>query len=416
MRRFAVAGLALAAALGLPPPAARAVGPFDVPPVGRTEPIRSLLVTSPGAPVVLSPAADAPKRGSLAGGERVPYMGDATGPGCVGPFYRVDPEGYVCSRYVEPSSAPPRAAPHPAAPAAGELLPWSYGYARGDGARVYRRVDDVESESWDTELDPGFGIGVRRTRVVLGERFHETLGGHLIPASDLRLARPPAFHGVALSSAEEATGTAWVIDREVHARSRPGGGERTVLFSHHDRLRIEETVLRGGRTFLRVGERAWLDARSVRRVRLSARPENVGADERWVDVDLDEQIATAYEGDRPVYATLVSTGRRGVPTPTGLFRIWVKLERSLMDNVEDEEAESFYSLDDVPWVLYFERGVALHAAFWHDRFGERHSHGCVNLAPVDARFFYDFAGPRLPDGWTAVFPTDRTPGTLVRVH
>ena len=87
-----------------------------------------------------------------------------------------------------------------------------------------------------------------------------------------------------------------------------------------------------------------------------------------------------------------------------------------MDNVEDEEALRFYSLDDVPWVLYFDRGVALHAAFWHERFGEPRSHGCVNLAPIDARVVFDLAPPALPAGWTAVFPTDRSPGMLVRVR
>lgn len=416
MKRVAFLLVPVLAVAAAAVPWARATGPLTVPPVGRTEPIRSLLVTSPGAPVVTAPRAEAPRRGALARGERVPYMGQAVGTGCVAPWYRVDPEGYVCGRFVEPTSAPPRASARPAAPAAGELLPWGYGYARGDGARVFRRPEDIQAEMWDFELDPGFGIGLRGARTIDGQRFHETLGGHLIPAIDLRPARPPAFHGAALDGAEDAARIAWVVDREVSARTRPGGGDRSVLYAKHDAVRIEEMVTRGGRTFLRVGEHAWLDARSVRRVRATARPEAVAADERWIDVDLDQQIATAYEGDRPVYATLVSTGRRGVPTPTGSFRIWVKLERSLMDNIEEDEAETFYSLDDVPWVLYFERGVALHAAFWHDRFGERRSHGCVNLAPTDARFFFDFARPELPAGWTAAFPTERSPGTLVRVR
>ena len=407
----AVAGLALV--FGLRAGAQRR---YVVLPIARTEPIRSLRVTSPGAAVVISPAADAPKRGSLGGGQRVAYMGQAHGRGCAEPFYRVDAEGYVCGSFVEPSSEPPLARPQPPAPPPGELLPWGYGYARGDGARIYRRAEDVASEMWDSELDAAFGIAVRRQRTVLGERFYETLSGNLIPASDLRPARVPAFHGVALEGADDAERAAWVVDREVSARAQPGGGGRTTLFARHDAVRIEQTVRRGGRTFLRVRDGAWLDARSVRRVRPTSRPEGVGAEERWIDVDLDQQIATAYEGDRPVYATLVSTGRRGAATPTGSFRIWVKLARSLMDNMEEEEAESFYSLDDVPWVLYFDRGVALHAAFWHERFGERRSHGCVNLAPIDARFFYDFAGPDMPDGWVASFPTERRPGTLVRVR
>ena len=48
--------------------------------------------------------------------------------------------------------------------------------------------------------------------------------------------------------------------------------------------------------------------------------------------------------------------------------------------------------------------VALHGAFWHDGFGQRRSHGCVNLAPADAQFIFDFAPPELPTGWRSVNP------------
>jgi lipoprotein-anchoring transpeptidase ErfK/SrfK len=37
---------------------------------------------------------------------------------------------------------------------------------------------------------------------------------------------------------------------------------------------------------------------------------------------------------------------------------------------------------DVP---YFKEGYALHAAFWHDSFGQPYGHGCVNLAARRAR-------------------------------
>ena len=36
-----------------------------------------------------------------------------------------------------------------------------------------------------------------------------------------------------------------------------------------------------------------------------------------------------------------------------------------------------YSIEDVPWTMYFLGGYALHAAFWHDKFGTRRSHGCA---------------------------------------
>lgn len=45
-----------------------------------------------------------------------------------------------------------------------------------------------------------------------------------------------------------------------------------------------------------------------------------------------------------------------------------------------------HNLEDVPWSMYFHESFALHGAYWHDRFGLRHSHGCVNLAPQDAQW------------------------------
>ena len=106
------------------------------------------------------------------------------------------------------------------------------------------------------------------------------------------------------------------------------------------------------------------------------------------------QTLVAYEGKkpRPVFATIVSTGKgaRGSPTATrlGVHRIWVKLVSTNMGNLENEDADLHYSIEDVPWVQFFDKAIALHAAFWHRDFGHVHSHGCVNLAPRDAEFLF----------------------------
>ena len=66
---------------------------------------------------------------------------------------------------------------------------------------------------------------------------------------------------------------------------------------------------------------------------------------------------------------------------------------------------------------FFDKAVALHGAFWHHAFGTAHSHGCVNLAPVDARWLFDFTAPHLPAGWSAVLPAGvPDQGTVVRVR
>jgi len=137
-------------------------------------------------------------------------------------------------------------------------------------------------------------------------------------------------------------------------------------------------------------------------------------------VDTNSQTLVAYIGPRPVYATLASTGR-GKPgseqaTPLGLHRLWVKLRRSDMDNLENSDTQTPYDVEAVPYVMFFERGYGIHGTYWHDRFGVPKSHGCVNVSVSDARWLFEFSSPHLPVGWSAAFPTARERGTLVRVH
>jgi len=75
-----------------------------------------------------------------------------------------------------------------------------------------------------------------------------------------------------------------------------------------------------------------------------------------------------------------------------------------------------FSIEDVPYVQFFDRGVALHGAFWHSSFGKPKSHGCVNLSPLDARALFEFTAPHLPRGWSAVLPSSTEKGTLIRIR
>lgn len=108
----------------------------------------------------------------------------------------------------------------------------------------------------------------------------------------------------------------------------------------------------------------------------TAAPPSMIDERRWIDVDLSEQRLRAYEDGEVVHTTLVSTGLPRTPTVRGQFRIWIKLRH------DDMEGEDYY-LEDVPHVMYFYQGYGLHGAPWHNNFGHRMSHGCVNL-PLDA--------------------------------
>ena len=71
----------------------------------------------------------------------------------------------------------------------------------------------------------------------------------------------------------------------------------------------------------------------------------------------------------------------------------------------------------MPWVEYFEAGYALHAAPWHDEYGKPRSHGCINLAPIDARRVFMWTDPPIPLDWHGVTASESTgEGTVVNIH
>jgi hypothetical protein len=115
--------------------------------------------------------------------------------------------------------------------------------------------------------------------------------------------------------------------------------------------RAEDVVVMGGS----------LVRSSLRLACSRLRPTRIPADAKWVHVDLRKQTLMAYEGDRPVYATLVSTGAAAKPTPRGLFRSWLKIRETSMKGGDPP-----YYVESVPDALFFAADIALHGATWHD--------------------------------------------------
>jgi hypothetical protein len=145
-------------------------------------------------------------------------------------------------------------------------------------------------------------------------------------------------------------------------------------------------------------------------------PQSLGEHEKWIDVNLKTQTLVAFEGTTPVYATLISSGRAEHETTPGSFRIREKHIAATMDGDAATAADGPYSIQDVPYIQYFNGSYALHGAFWHASFGNVKSHGCVNLAPWDAKALFGWTEPQLPEGWHAAWATKEHPGTRVVVH
>ena len=285
--------------------------------------------------------------------------------------------------------------------------------------------DDVAGGIVRRMLLPGFYVSLDRQFKKEGRVFWRTQHNGFVQDDRLRGRKGSDFAGQELGGDLGTLPVAFVRKRGVamFEKSSPTtlrtlperAARRSLLFVDGQERFANALFVRSmdGR-YLRPGDLTRVDAQPL--------PEGVRSDERWIDLNLTDQTLVAYEGRRPVFVTLVSTGRVRRPedpvessrTPTGLFRVRAKHLTSTMDG--GNEIEGPYSLDDVPYVMYFHGAYAFHTAFWHDLFGRPKSHGCINMSPYDARWLYNWAGPDLAAAWHGGYATEDNPGTWVRIR
>jgi L,D-transpeptidase catalytic domain len=246
--------------------------------------------------------------------------------------------------------------------------------------------------------------------------YHRTVRGRYIPADKLAQAKPSTFSGF-LIDVDNPLPQVFVVGGGVKLLKREkedGPFKNAEKVTRLSRLPYYGETQRRNRRYIQVADDRFLSSRVAAVVRQVERPEEVGEDERWIDVDISEQTLVAYEGNKPVFATLISSGRKDFDTPEGSFIIYSKHVTITMDDTQ--AGDEAYSIEDVPWTQYFEEGYALHAAFWHNRFGRVRSHGCINLPPADARRLFLWTGPHVPTGVHGAASTRENKGTRIIIH
>ncbi|OGC51139.1 hypothetical protein A2982_03055 [candidate division WWE3 bacterium RIFCSPLOWO2_01_FULL_39_13] len=142
--------------------------------------------------------------------------------------------------------------------------------------------------------------------------------------------------------------------------------------------------------------------------------------DKRIEIDLANQRLYAYEGDKKVYDFLISSGKWG-KTPTGEFKIWIKLRYTKMSG-GSKELHTYYYLPNVPYVMYFSnseipawRGFGIHGTYWHDNFGHPMSHGCINMKTEEAEKIFYWANPKLGDK-QSISATKDNPGTKIVIY
>ncbi len=277
--------------------------------------------------------------------------------------------------------------------------------------------------SLEKRMAKGFFVAVDKTVGWNGRSFFRTTNGLLAPSDRMWLNKPPESKGIEIPKDAKKVffvlvekGRLFTIDGDRKKARDTGAAKR---FAAHGMT--GETIELEGTRYEQTVDGPWLKSAAGTFTEPGPRPTHVVGAERWVDVNLDRKTLVLFEGDRPVYAALVSPGKRSKDrkkdhaTKVGTFRIREKHVAVTMDG-DGAGGDLPYSIDDVPFVAYYDGSYALHGAFWHSNFGREMSHGCVNLAPLDAKHVFGWVEPRLPRGWHAVVATKERPGSVVAIH
>jgi lipoprotein-anchoring transpeptidase ErfK/SrfK len=433
--------------------------PPKLPPEPALEPtdVKTIEVTTPEAVIEIRPWSS-PMVGNAVLGARLSVRGvvPTRHGGCTSKqWYAVEPFGYICAREARPTSEP-ATTESVLQVREGSRLPFQYVMVlvkEGDKVPMWATLDDMKNGTEpERQLEKGDTVAVEKPFKWDGVQYWVSVDGKVIPAKGSSLMGGGSeWHGVEITDAVTLP-FGWITPEKANVYAAPPEKKVPPDATLERRTRVsiveERTVARRKWLKVTVAEAApaptfgnilsdnappkkkpgapeppappplpsemWVSAEAVNEVRVLPRPKTVAEGvTKWIDVDLGEQVLVLYENDKPVYATLVSSGR-AIATPMGSYPVWAKVSAITMKNQAYEDKE--YFVNKVPWSTFFQWHNAIHGAYWHDRFGVVKSHGCVNVAPIDARHVFEWVTPPLPPGWTGLRPLEllQSPTVVVR--
>lgn len=357
--------------------------------------------------------------GVIRRGSVLPVGSAVSGPGCKdGTWYKAVPFGYVCTSLGFHVDDEPSGESYGVPPArVEERLPYQYARVITKRAPRYYRMPSVQEEkqarramekkgptpevvSSLMEGDYFLALGEKATRDEDGAVFYRTVRNRYVRESDLELRNPEAVRGEQLGKGGWGLPIAFVYGEDRPLLQRKGAVlSKTGTAERHARFVVTDEFDDQGKKYV-AGKGGAVARDHVRVARPVERPSKVPAGIKWIHVDLGEQTLVAYEGDTPVYATVISSGKEGYEPPTGTFQVQQKYISTTMNATDP--IDGFYEVEEVPWTLYYHGGYALHGAYWHTDFGKVRSHGCTNIPPIDARWLYYWSDPDVPPAWHAV--------------
>ena len=424
-------------------------------------------VTTGSTGIYAGPGSErARKLGYARNGGRVPVLaGTVEGDSCRAGWYRLLDGGYICGAEgsINPDDPRVRLAARP--PDLTHILPYAYARNAQNGTPLYTSVpsrdqmaayepsfDSTEPRDpgslawWQRKEAPlsevrlaelaeesdgvlgkrmvrGFYVAVDQEFEWLSRSWYKTTKGLVAPKDRFVAVEGFDFKGVDLDP-QHTLPVAWVYgyrqDRPTYTRKDDGRLQQTGTVARFVPIHLTgEKLDADGHGYLQATAGFWVRSEHVRVAETPSIPIDVQSNEHWIHVDLHTQTLVALSGSMPVYATLVSSGKESEQedqdhrTPPGEFTIREKHITTTMDGDGTAAGDLPYSIEDVPYVMYFQGSYALHGAFWHRNYGVRMSHGCINLAPLDARYLFFFTGPTVREGWHGAWAGNGQAGSRV---
>jgi hypothetical protein len=278
----------------------------------------------------------------------------------------------------------------------------------------------------------GSTVAYTRQVEIDGRTFLVTHDRALVPKDRVRPYPRSEFEGVEIGSKVELP-VAFFRAKERPKYKREADGSFVKTGESWPRLAwvalTGDQEKEGKKTFLATREAGlWVAAEDAQVARAAEPPAMIkqatSGRRTWLDISVLGGTLVAYEGDKPVFATLISPGRGGVPydgiepietasTPVGTFRVDGKFVTATMVSSTND----LLVHTEVQYVQNFHGPHALHGAYWHDVWGEKKSGGCVNLSPKDAKRLFHWTEPPMPEDWYGLRSVPEFgPATVVVVH
>ncbi len=264
------------------------------------------------------------------------------------------------------------------------VLKYKYAEVTDPQARIYRTVEDAVAQNGNFGILEHFPAYVS----ILDEttrdgRTYDMVYYGWIEADKLSPLTPSPFTGIQVTRPVDFR-FGWVL---AETQSVNAAGMPVQTYSRYQ-IVIEVPTVTENPGFIAVGPDEWLPEDQVAVINPQV-PAEAGEICRFIHVDLAEQTLSVYENCQLTFATLISSGQNSLWTFAGQFGITYKVAYSNITPPDGSTSE--YYIEGVPYFMTYYGNLGFHAAYWHDNFGTRASHGCINLASADAKWLYDWA-------------------------